>query len=287
MNADEKKWWKLQSKIQQTQIENVFKMFRSGGVEPILIKGFAIERLYPPTVARISTDIDLAVNPAQIDVAKRIVTKKTVNIHIDLHEGLRHLDERDWEKLFENSVLIKLNGTAVRVLSEEDHLRVLCVHWLTDGGENKRKLEDIYYAIDNRAADFDWERCFAGTEEKRRLWIIYCIGIAHKYLNLDISDLPFATEASNIPRWLPRTLERIWRRKYPFTPLFTAVHKPQVFIHQILYRLPPNPIMATIGVNGHLNAKTRIFYQIEHFLRRTIPSIKSLTRRTITNRDNE
>lgn len=278
MDENQKKWWKLQSRIQETQIETVFEMFRRNGVEPILIKGYAIERLYPPTVPRISTDIDLAVAPAQFETAKEIAKQKKVNIYIDLHEGLRHMDKTAWDDLFKNSILIKPGKTSIRVLAEEDHLRVLCVHWLTDGGENKNKLWDIYYAVENRAEDFDWEKCFAGVGDKRRIWIIFCIGIAHKYLDLDISDLPFAAEALRIPRWLTRTLEKIWRRKYPFVPLFMSLNDPQMFIQQIFYRLPPNPIMATIGVNGHLDSKTRIFYQIEHFLRRSYPSIISLIR---------
>src|SRR5258708_3053199 len=51
----------LQAGIHQTKIEKVFRLLRVAGVEAMLIKGWAIARLYPHAALRPYGDIDLFV----------------------------------------------------------------------------------------------------------------------------------------------------------------------------------------------------------------------------------
>lgn len=277
MSLDERsKWFILQSKIQEKRIVRAFEIFRDAGIEPILFKGYAIARAYPSDRHREFYDIDLAVSFDVYEKAQMLWNRHDVKIlNVDLHRGFRHLDLVEWDKIFANSKIIKLADASIRVLSDEDHLRVLCVHWLTDGGENKQKLWDIYYLISQRSKDFDWEKCFDTVDSKRRLWIIYTIGLAHKYLQLDLEGFPFEQEAKNLPFWLTRQIEKIWSRKYPFIPLDACYRDREMFLYQLKLRFPPNPIMATIGVNGRFDARTRIPYQIKYFFKRATPSLKS------------
>jgi hypothetical protein len=193
---------------------------------------------------------------------------------VDLHRGLRHLDTLEWRDLFENTKLLKIEETNVRILKPEDHLRVLCVHWLNDGAAYREKLWDIYYAVENRQLDFDWQRCLDSVDQKRRKWIVCAIGLAHRYLGLELKDTPIAAEAKEIPDWIIKTVESEWADNNKLKRLQDCLSDRKEFFIQIKKRFPPNPIQATIDMNGDFDNKTRLFYQIGDIFLRTKPSIK-------------
>lgn len=251
--------------------------FRKKGIEPVLIKGWAASRNYPEPFRRVYSDIDIAVDPRVYQKALELIDIEKVNI--DLHRGLRHLDTAGWDDLFAGSKLVNLSGIDIRLLRPEDHLRVLCVHWLNDGGIYKEKLWDIFYAVKNRPADFDWERCLGAVGERRRFWIICTIGLAHRYLNLDICDLPFRDSAEKIPLWIKKALEREWASGQRLISLDICVHDRGLFLAQLKKRMPPNPLQATIEMEGDLRARSRVYYQFASFLKRINPSARRLGRK--------
>jgi hypothetical protein len=272
VTADIVQWYSLQAKALDIRLGQAFQSFRSTGIEPILIKGWAAARMYPKHHVRRPGDIDLAVAPECYETALTFSRQPDVaKLNIDLHKGLRQLDSLDWEDLFDHSVLIDLDGTPIRVLCEEDHLRVLSTHWLIDGGGYKDKLWDIYYAVQNRSADFDWERCLNVVSPIRRGWVICAIALAHKYLDLDISDLPFLDELEEIPTWITRCVEKEWARNERLEPILTSTHDKQLLLHQIVRRIPPNPIRSTIEAEGDLYGKRRWVYQAQVVGRRALP----------------
>jgi hypothetical protein len=252
-------------------------MFRAKGIEPVLFKGWAIARLYPDPVKRRVGDIDLAVSESDFPIASTIVrSKDAIQLNIDLHRELRDRDTLAWETILEKTELIDIDGEQVRVLCEEDHLRVLAFHWLVDGGRYKDKLWDIYYAVENRSPDFDWQRCLDMVDANRRRWVICAIGLAHHFLDLKIDDLPFAGEAGNIPNWVLRTIKREWRQSEDLQPVLAVSFDPRWMFRQILRRLPPNPIRATIEAEGDLYDGARMLYQIRVLKRQTPPFLSGL-----------
>ena len=276
---NEAKWDLLQVKLQERKAASAFESFRSAGFEPILIKGFAAAQYYPSDVGRTSVDIDLCFSPEDHDEARRHnLTNPISGVAVDFHKGFRHLDSLSWEELFSRSILIEAEGTEIRVLCAEDNLRVLCVHWLTDGGENKKRLSDIKYAVENRPENFSWEKCLDVVPENRRNWVIYTIGLAHYYLDLDIDDLPFKSKALSVPKWVRAEIEKHWELNVPITPLNSTLGDGRAFWKQIRKRLPPNPIHATVVMDGDLDARTRIFYQVGNFFQRLAPSWRGLIR---------
>ena len=271
-------------RVTEVNIVKAFDTFRSKKIEPILIKGWAINRYYAEEHYRESVDIDLAINPIQYEHAKFVYKNTKISqINIDLHKGFRHLDTISWENLYDNSQLIKIDGSEIRVLRPEDHLRVLCVHWLTNGGEEKERLWDIYYAILNRSSDFDWDRCLNTISKKRRKWIVSTIVLAHEHLGLEIGDLPITEEEKKLPEWLIKTVETEWEFRTPLLPLQSCLYDRKQLFKQIKKRFPPNPITATIDMEGDFDEKPRIIYQIPDVFRRLMPSIGKFARAALWN----
>jgi len=272
---DELRWYLLKKKQTELLILSAFRLLRHENIEPILIKGWAAARNFPDGIPRFSIDIDLAVGSSDFETAKKVLAPAEFGLGAtDLHCELRHLDTLAWSSLLENSQLVDLDGEQVRILSAEDHLRVLCVHWLTNGGTSRERLSDIYYAVENRPPDFDWDKCLGVVSEHRQGWIIATIGLAHRYLDLDISDLPFRDRAENLPPWLTRFAEKEWKDGSGLQPLEASLGTLRGFLHQLRKRLPPNPIQATVNCEGSIDARFRAPYQIRDIIRRFSPSVR-------------
>lgn len=269
--------YQLMMKVQAERIRRAFVFFREHEIEPIMIKGWAIARFYPNPAERFSADVDLAVNPSvypkALELTDRFLRGK---LTIDLHNGLAQFDDLPYENLFENSELIELNETKIRVLRHEDHLRLLAVHWLRDGGIFKQRLWDLHYGLKNRPANFDWDRFLKTADEKRRKWILAAIALAHRFTDLNLENAPVADEINGlpIPRWLLRTLENEWRDPYKFIPLDAVMHDRKEFWRQLRKRFPPNPIVASLYTNAPLNDFPRLPFQIVNIFQRVLPSLR-------------
>ena len=265
--------------IHERQIIRAFQKFRENKIEPILIKGWSIARFYPKNKKRKIGDIDLCFAPEVYEKAQRIEAElEFPAFTLDLHKGLRHLDKLPFEDLFQNSQLVELHGEQIRVLCPEDNLRVTCVHWLNDGGADKEKLWDIYYLIENRPPDFDWDRFLNATGKKRRQWLVCTIAAAHRWLNLNVDDTPIAVEVKNpktLPGWFVSALEREWNDTVKIGRLDKFIHKRnwKSLAEQLRRRFPPNPIMSSVLTEAPFDNKPRFPYQIANIFQRFFGSL--------------
>jgi hypothetical protein len=271
------RWTLIKQKANEAKAVRASRLFRDHGLNAVLIKGVAAALNYPSTEFRDSIDLDLAVDPLAYDRAYELIhSPEAIGLSIDLHRGLRHLDLLDWADLYRNSVDVELSEGTIRLLRPEDHLRILCVHWLTDGGANRHRLWDIYYAINNRPVDFDWDRCLKSAGQRRQRWIECAAGMAAQSLGLDLSDTPLKGAKGRLPNWFVSTVESEWTDETLFRPLRDSMDDLPTFLRQLKKRLPPNPITATILQNGSLDAPTRIFYQLGSMVSRSGRSLISI-----------
>lgn len=270
-----RKWVALQAAVEARSIGIAVEFFRSNGLEPVMFKGAAAGRNYPAEKFRFSTDIDLAFSAADFDKAFQLAQREDYKgLVLDIHREFKHLDTVDWDVIVKRSQVIDIGNTNVTVPSDEDHLRLLCVHWLVDGGYFRERLWDIYYAVDNRSANFDWSICLDQVSAVRRRWIICAIGMAHHYLQLDVDGLPFADEAKRIPGWMIRAVEKEWASGVRLMPIQQFAGRPSMFFSQLKKRLPPNPITATLDVDGSLDSRFQFHYQLGSMLKRLGPSLR-------------
>ena len=278
----------LRYKVHEKKIAEVWTDLENAGFEPLLIKGWAAAQFYPQPYQREFSDIDISIKPQDFDEAESFLRENSRGYNVDLHRGLRRHDTLPFEEIYASSCLIECDTAKIRVPCREDHLRILCVHWLTDGGAYRERLWDIFHGINSRPADFDWDRFLVSVSSNRRRWIVCTIGLAHKYLKLPIEDTPISAEAKEIPDWLIRSVESEWQSDVRLQPLPGIQYKksqgfwknigqavkgnlrnnPKVFWGQVQKRLASNPIAATVDVEGSFDGNRRFFYRIKSFIRR-------------------
>ncbi len=256
-------------------------LLRSTGFEPVVIKGWAVARFYDTFWERVYSDCDVAFDPADFGRAVEYFSQaETRGIAADLHEGLRTFDNLPWEDLYSRSYNVDLDGTPIRVLADEDNLRVTALHWLTDGGVNKERLWDIYYLVKNRNEDFDWQRCLESNGPVRKTWVMAAIATARDHLELDLKGLPEKAQSFQLPEWYMKTLDKEWKRGvYPRRVLSTVLTRPKLLAEQIYRRFPPNKIAATVATETPIDDSPRLSAQLKSLTYKVTPFARGLARR--------
>jgi hypothetical protein len=271
----------LQAAIHEREIEQVIKLLNTESIEPILVKGWSMARHYPEPALRPYGDIDLFVRPEQFERAEKILaSEEGRKFFVDLHKGADHLDEQSFDDLYARTEEIKLGEVTVRVLSPEDHLRILCVHFLHHGAWRPAGLCDIALLVEASRANFDWETCLT-RNRKRAGWVICTIGLAHKLLGADLKGTPVEEAALKLPRWLVPAVLKEWENPVSVDhtvppPLANRLSHPFETIKAIRKRWPPNPIQATVVMNGPFNEWPRIIFQAGNYLARTVKFLTKL-----------
>lgn len=257
----------LEAARHEQDIKAIFTLLRSNDIEPVLIKGWSIARLYPEKGMRPYDDTDLVVRRDQYSRAQTIVREqKLTEFDVDLHTGLEEYRFDSEDDFFANSQLVKLGDVDVRVPALEDSLRISCIHFLRHGAFRPLWLCDVALAVESRPADFDWDRCL-GRNKRIADWIACTIGLAHQLLGARVDDTPVKRRAENLPRWLVPNVLKQWER--PFmkdhgvarAPMASYLRNPSGLVGD-LFRRWPNAIEATVYVRGPFNELPRFPFQI-------------------------
>lgn len=273
------RYYSINSRAKEWQLKEVLSLLRSNEIEPIVVKGWAINRLYPHHALRYFSDNDFLIHPKKFKEAREILSSyKGPALSADTHKGTsndttKELDIETFENLFGRSELVKLGENEIRVLSKEDHLRLLTTHWLQDGAERATGLCDIALLIENYSSDFNWEICL-GKDKKRARWIICTIELAHQLLDADVSKLPNEVRCKKLPKWLLPSVLKAWTNHIIFTPLSDDLNSPITAVKNLRMRWPPNPIHSTVRLNGSFTNFPRLPYQVANYVIRSFRFFK-------------
>ena len=273
----------LEAELRANGLEKAFQLFRSAGIEPILVKGWAIARRYPELGLRPLGDFDLIVEPSKLLSAKDLLQSSDGrSLSIDLHKGFEGLDQLTFEELYSRSKTVSLNDAKIRVLADEDHLRVICVHLLRHGAFRPLWLCDVAVAVENAGAGFDWDRCLTNSRRHSE-WVACTIALARDLLGADLRDAAPEVKLKRLPVWLVNNILEKW--SMPFAsqygtnrhraPMRTYLQQPGGVLKDLRNRWP-DPIEATISVNGPLNEWPRVPFQVANGVLRTARFLKSL-----------
>jgi hypothetical protein len=260
----------LQAIIQESNLKKVFTLYRSNGIDPILIKGWAIARHYAEPGLRLYGDIDLCVLPEQYEAALEVKkSPEACRYPIDLHKGFDRLDESPAGEVYARSRRVKIGDVEARVPGPEDHLRILCLHTLRHGAIRPIWLCDIAAALESKPPDFDWGLCL-GKSSKKTDWIACAVGLAHRLLGARVGNDKL--ERRDLPGWLTPTVIKQWGiRQRPQgirTPMAEIMRRPSDLPAAIRLRWP-NPIEATVDINGAFNEWPRLPFQLTDCVART------------------
>jgi Uncharacterised nucleotidyltransferase len=264
----------LHGRIHETKIVKVVRALRAAQIDPILIKGWAIARLYPQLGLRPYGDIDLLIRPAQHSAAIQIAAREDLgDCLIDLQPRPSELADRSIENLFSCSRFIQCGDEQVRVLGDEDHFALLAVHLLKHGAWRPLWLCDLGLLLESMSSTFDWDLCL-GTQKHRTNWILSAIDLTRKLLDASIGDESISARA-NAPAWLVESVLKNWAAPYAAAhgalghraPIKSYLRSPDGLFNDLARRWP-DPILATISVNGSFGSRHRKRYQLQNCLQR-------------------
>jgi hypothetical protein len=255
----------LQAALHEREIHEVVGLLRSHGVEPILIKGWAVARLYLESGLRPYGDIDLVVHPDQYATARALLnTVAGRRYGVDLHRGFTGLGDDSWIELYGRSQCAEVEGATVRTLGPEDQLRLLCFHFLREGGWRPLWLCDISVALEARGTNFNWDLCL-GPGSRSRKWVACTLALAENLLRANMDEVPAKACAKQLPSWLLPSVLKEWEFRSVYqrhkSPMAGAWHRPGYSLKRLRCHWP-SPVEATIGLNGPFNEIPRLPFQL-------------------------
>lgn len=263
----------IRAAYHEHEVEQVFRLLRGAGVEPVLMKGWAVARLYPESGLRPYGDIDLFIRPCEHRKALAALASNEGKKHnVDTeHEEFACISDRAADDLYARSKLVKLGETRVRIPSDEDHLRTLCLHTLRHHVWRPLWLCDIAVMVESLPEAFDWDICL-GANKREANWIACVIGLARQILGAEPRGDPVSRASTSPPRWVGPALLRQWGRwpgpgpaELAATAVAKCVKNPSRMAGEICSRWD-RPIKATVEMRGPFNGFLRIPFQISYAL---------------------
>jgi hypothetical protein len=290
------------------ELGRVVSRLRDAGVEPVLIKGLAVARLYPSGLVRVAGDIDLVVRNQDYGTAREVLAEERLSFHadpearrafaairdrhgvdpygdvdIDLHRFSTWYGVKN-ERFFADAECVPIEDAQVLVPRVEDHLRVLCLHFLRHGAVRPMRLCDIAVMMEGGGGmplhgmggqpfgvrpykspggvALDWDRVLSGTaREVEQIGVT--LRLAEELLGAQMEYAPSDIHHRVLPSWLVPAVVRQWG-KVPemHQPFRDEVRGDVTRIIPALRKRCPDPISATVWTGLPINGVPRLPIQL-------------------------
>lgn len=270
--ADAMRLTALGNAVTTRHLVRAVQQLRAEGVEPILVKGWAIARHYPSLGLRPLGDVDLRVPDDQLERACRL--NEDCQLHVDIQRSPFYDEEvfaRNYRRLWERVERCVIDGVEVSVIGAEDHLRLLCIHMLDHGAWRPLWLVDVAVALETRPAHFDWDRVLAGPPHVAE-WVLCALALAHLLVGASIQDTPAEAVLERLPPWLAPTVLHHWslgnafQTREPLATLLPRQWRHPAQLAQALKLRWPDPIRASMFCRAPFNEAPRFPYQLRTVL---------------------
>jgi hypothetical protein len=257
----------LESTTHEANIRDVFRRLRAASIEPILFKGWAIARLYPEAGLRPYGDLDLWMQPADLEKFNDLQSSGEAEYSVKPHVSFYPQYARSFADVMAHSQLVPLGDIQVRVPGDEDHLRLSCLRFLYHGGWRPLWLCDIALMTESAGTGFDWDLCI-GSNPKHADWIACAIGLAHHLLGARVSGTPVEKRARSLPRWLVTAVLRQWEKgggiSFAENVSFSVPRRAPSLgsLVSTLREHWRNPVQASVEMNAWFNQAPRLPLQL-------------------------
>ena len=255
----------------ERDLRHLLGHFNESGIEPILFKGWTLARLYPHKALRPFGDFDLLVPAEQTERARAVLRELEPDLRdradVDTAETLaRYLPDRAEAELFGRACAESLDGARFRVLSWEDHLRLVALHQLHHGGWRPLWLCDVAVLLEAAPSDFSWERCLEG-DARLSEGVLATVALAGELLG---ARVPPGTPEVAAPGWLRRAVLHGWVHGYESMP--ASLYELRALgwrgALRALRARWPDPVSATVHLRAPFRTVPRPAVQVAECLRR-------------------
>lgn len=280
----------MQASVKERVLEEIVSLFAAAGMEPMVIKGWAIARYYSRPHLRPFGDFDLCAPPGchqkAVEILERhiapdlrgrsqhrvsnkfqITTPANLSATVDLHPSLHKFRLPSLAAIYDRSIRVEVNGHVVRTPCLEDHIRLAALHFLNHGGWRPLWLVDIAAMLDHVADDFDWDMCLGQDPETRR-WICCVLELSGVLLGARLERVPSQHRIEALPQWIVKTVLHEWRMplagRHVHTPMATVSTNPKLLGRAIAERWP-NALRVVYERNGTPDEPYPLRHQLASF----------------------
>jgi len=201
----------LQAAVNERLLAAVLRALAGRRIRAVVLKGWAMARLYPSPGLRTYHDIDLVVGRGDLAAARRardeLAPDQVADLHVDSDISL----QRGWDELIARARPAPLEDVEALVLGPEDALRQACLHGLRHGFKRPVWLCDVALLMERLPAGLDWEYLCAGPPPMVS-WLRHSLALAASLLAASTEALPRSLALPATPGWVRRSVLDDWAR---------------------------------------------------------------------------